>query len=229
MSEDLRNSEAASVEEVVSRSEAFIHKNKTVIIGSLAAIIILIAGIFSYSEFYKKPREAKAQAALFRGEQYFEAGQYELALNGDSLEFKGLKHVASEFSGTKAANLAHAYAGLSQAHLGNAQEAINELDNFSAEDQMIAPAIKAAMGNCYVQLGNIDKAISMLQAAASDADNNTISPVCLQQAGVLLMKQGKFDEALKAFQTVKDKYFASYQAMDVQRYIESAQIQKAQK
>ena len=38
------------------------------------------------------------------------------------------------------------------------------------------------------------------------------------------MKQGKYDDALKAFTTIKDKYFRSYQAMNIEKYIEQAKL-----
>ena len=118
---------------------------------------------------------------------------------------------------------------MSYAHLGMNEEAVKYLDKFSANDEMIAPAIKGAMGNVYVELGNISKAISLLQAAAKEADNNTLSPVFLQQAGELLVKEGKYDEAIAAFQTIKDKYFNSYQAMDIDRFLEAAKLMKNNK
>ena len=40
------------------------------------------------------------------------------------------------------------------------------------------------------------------------------------------MKQGKFDEAIQAYTTIKDKYFASYTAMDIDKYIEQAKLLK---
>ena len=36
------------------------------------------------------------------------------------------------------------------------------MENFDGDDQMVAPAMKGAMGNCYAQLGQLDKASSML-------------------------------------------------------------------
>ena len=48
----------------------------------------------------------KAQAALFKGQEYFEQDAYEQALNGDSIGYVGFLKVADEYSGTKAANLA---------------------------------------------------------------------------------------------------------------------------
>lgn len=229
MANQKNKEEALNVEEVLSSSEAFILKNKKTIVGVIVALVVIIAGIFAYNNLYKAPREKKANAALFKGEQYFEAGQYDLALNGDSIGYNGFLKVADEFSGTKAANLANAYAGLSYAHLGNNEEAVKLLDKFSANDEMIAPAIKGAMGNCYVELGDINKAISLLLSAAKEADNNTLSPVFLQQAGELLVKEGKYDEAIEAYQTIKDKYFRSYQSMDIDRFLQAAELMKNNK
>lgn len=228
MADQKKKDEALNVEEVLSSSEAFILKNKKTIVGAILALVVIIAGIFAYNHLYKAPREKKAYAALFKGEQYFENEQYDLAISGDSIGYIGFLKVADQFSGTKAANLANAYAGLSYAHLGFNDDALKYLDKFSAKDQMISPAIKGAMGNVYVELGNISKAISLLQAAAKEADNNTLSPIFLQQAGELLVKEGKYDEAIAAYQTIKDKYFATYQAMDIDRYIEAAKLMKNQ-
>ena len=228
MADQKKKDEALNVEEVLSSSEAFILKNKKTIVGAILALVVIIAGIFAYNHLYKAPREKKAYAALFKGEQYFENEQYDLAISGDSIGYIGFLKVADQFSGTKAANLANAYADLSYAHLGYNDDAMKYLDKFSANDQMISPAIKGAMGNVYVELGNISKAISLLQAAAKEADNNTLSPIFLQQAGELLVKEGKYDEAIAAYQTIKDKYFASYQAMDIDRYLEAAKLLKNQ-
>ena len=147
-------------------------------------------------------------------------------MNGDSIGYAGFLKVAEEYSGTKAANLAKAYAGICYAKLGKTQEAIDALNGFDADDQMVAPAIKGTIGNCYAQLGDLDKAASTLLDAANQADNNTLSPIFLMQAGEILVKQGKYDEAIQAYTTIKDKYFASYQAMNIDKYIEQAKLLK---
>ena len=190
------------------------------------AIIVIIAGVTMYKNLYAQPREEKAQAALFMGQQYFETNNFEQALNGDSIGYAGFLKVADEYSGTKAANLAKAYAGICYAKLGKAQEAIDMLNDFDGNDQMVAPAIKGAIGNCYAQLGDLDKAASTLLDAAKQADSNTLSPIFLMQAGEILVKQGKYDEAIEAYTTIKDKYFASYQAMSIDKYIEQAKLLK---
>ena len=226
MAEQKKTNEALNVEEALTQSEAFLIKNKKTIIGVVVAIIVIVAGVTMYKNLYAAPREEKAQAALFMGQQYFESNNFEQALNGDSIGYAGFLKVAEEYSGTKAANLAKAYAGICYAKLGKTQEAIDALNDFDANDQMVAPAIKGTIGNCYAQLGDLDKAASTLLEAANQADNNTLSPIFLMQAGEILVKQGKYDEAIQAYTTIKDKYFASYQAMNIDKYIEQAKLLK---
>ena len=213
-------------EDALTQSEAFLIKYKNAIIGGVVAVIIIVAGFIMYKNLYAEPREEKAQAALFKGQEYFEQDAFEQALNGDSIGYTGFLKVVDDYSGTKAANLAKAYAGICYAQLGKYEEAVKMLDSFNGKDQMVAPAILGAAGNCYAQLGQLDKAASTLLSAADKADNNTLSPIFLIQAGEILVKQGKYDDAVNAYTKIKDKYFQSYQAMDIDKYIEQAKLMK---
>ena len=226
MAEQKNQNEHLNVEDALTQSEAFLIKYKNAIIGGVVAVIIIVADFIMYKNLYAEPREEKAQAALFKGQEYFEQDAYEQALNGDSIGFVGFLKVADDFSGTKAANLAKAYAGICYAQLGKYEEAVKMLDSFNGKDQMVAPAILGAAGNCYAQLGQLDKAASTLMSAADKADNNTLSPIFLMQAGEILVKQGKYDDAVDAYTKIKDKYFQSYQAMDIDKYIEQAKLMK---
>ena len=226
MAEQKNQNEHLNVEDALTQSEAFLIKYKNAIIGGVVAVIIIVAGFIMYKNLYAEPREEKAQAALFKGQEYFEQDAFEQALNGDSIGYTGFLKVADDYSGTKAANLAKAYAGICYAQLGKYEEAVKMLDSFNGKDQMVAPAILGAAGNCYAQLGQLDKAASTLLSAADKADNNTLSPLFLIQAGEILVKQGKYDDAVNAYTKIKDKYFQSYQAMDIDKYIEQAKLMK---
>lgn len=135
MAEQKKTNEALNVEDALTQSEAFLIKNKKTIIGAILAIIIIIAGIVMYKNLYAEPREEKAQAALFKGQEYFEADAFAEALNGDSIGYAGFIKIADQYSGTDAANLAKAYAGLCYAHLGKFEEAVKALDSFDGDDQ----------------------------------------------------------------------------------------------
>lgn len=218
--QEIKQEQVLNVEEAVSRSEAFINKNKKALVAAVVAVVVLVAAGLLVSTYVIAPREKKAAEALFVGERYFQNGDYELALNGDQYEYAGFEAVASDFKGTKAANLAKAYAGISLAKLGRYEEAIPMLKAFTGNDAMIAPSVVAALGNCYAHVGDEAQAAATLMKAARKADNNLLSPAYLIQAGQIYEKLGKKTDALKAYELIKDKYYGSMQAMDIDKYIE---------
>ena len=212
---------APTMEETLNQSEAFFLKYKKAIIGAVIALVVIIAGIVLYKTYVSGPKEIKASTAIAKGQEYFAASNFEMALNGDSASFKGFAKLADEYSSTAAGNLANLYAGLCYAKLDKWEDAVKYLEKYDgADDQMISPAAEGALGNAYAHLNQLDKAVSHLKKAAEKADNNSLSPTFLIQAGEILESQGKNDEALKLYQTVKEKYFNSMASQTIDAYIE---------
>ena len=221
MAETKKNQSAQPAEATLSQSEAFFLKYKNAIIGGVVALVVIIAGVILYKNYVSEPREQEASTTLAKGQELFQAQQYEQALNGDSLTFAGFAKIAGDYSSTDAGNLANLYAGLCCAQLDKWQEAAQYLEKFDgADDQMISPSVEAALGNVYAHLEKLDDAVKHLKAAAEKADNNTLSPGFLIQAGEILESQGKKAEALKLYQTIKEKYLQSMQYQTIDEYIE---------
>lgn len=213
----------STAESTLTASEAFFLKYKNAIIIGVIAVSVIIAGAICYKRFVSQPREVKASTALAKGQELFANEQYDKALNGDGTAFMGFVKFADEYSGTDAANLANLYAGLSYAKLGKWNEAATWIEKFSAKgDQMISPAAEGALGNAYAHLNQLDKAVSHLKSAAKNADNNSLSPLFLIQAGEILESQGKNSEALELYKEIKGKYFNSMQYQVIDKYIERA-------
>ena len=212
---------AQTAEQSLNQSEAFFIKYKKAVIATVVAIVVIITGVVLYKTYVSGPKEIKASTAIAKGQQLFMADNYQQALNGDSASFKGFAKLADEFSGTAAGNLANLYAGLCCAKLNKWEDAAKYIEKFDgADDQMISPAAEGALGNVYAHLNQLDKAVSHLKKAAEKADNNSLSPTFLIQAGEILESQGKNDEALKLYQEVKDKYFNSKAYQTIDGYIE---------
>ena len=139
-------------------------------------------------------------ASLAKCENYFNANNYDKALNGDGQGCVGFLQVAKEFSSTKAGNLAHLYSGICYAQTEKWEEAKAELEKFSTKDDaIISPASLGLLGNVYANLGQNDKAIEYLLKAAKMADNNSLSPSFLIQAGELYEAQGNPQKALNCY------------------------------
>jgi tetratricopeptide (TPR) repeat protein len=223
------NKEKAATDAAV-KSGVFYEKNRKLIIGAVIAVIVIIAGYFCYRTFIAAPRAEKASTAMARGQEYFNADQFDKALKGDSAGYAGFLKIASDYSSTDAGNLANLYAGLCYANLGKWNEAVTYLEKFSpSDDAFVSPAAIEALGNAYAHVGQVDKAISKLKEAAKKADseakdgaNYSISPSFLLQAGELLESQNKTDEANKIYQDIKKKYVNSalVQSNEIDKYIE---------
>ena len=225
-----KQKEVLEQNEALNKSEEFILKYKKTIIIAVVALLAIIAGIFVYKAYVSGPREDKASTALGRGQQYFDADQYDKALNGDGANFAGFLKIASDYSSTDAGNLANLYAGLCYANLGKWEDAVKYLDQYSpADDAVVSPAAVAALGNAYAHVNQLDKAVSALKKAADMADskgldgvNNSIAPTFRLQAAEILESQGKKEEALKMYQEIKSKYVNSalVQSQEIDKYIE---------
>ena len=222
----MANVKEQNVENLNSKEAFFVKYQKPILI-AVAAIILIIAGIFLYKNFVSGPREAEASTAIAKGQEFFANQEFEKALKGEG-NYKGFVKLAADYSSTDAGNLANLYAGLCYANLNKWQDAVKYLDAFStSDDAMISPAAIAALGNAYAHLQQLDKAVDNLKKAASMADkqaaegiNNSLSPTFLLQAAQILESQGKKAEALKLYQTIKDKYFNSMQYQTIDEYIE---------
>ncbi len=209
--------------ENLNKTEAFFSKNRKTLLIVAIAIIVIIVGAFLYNSYVATPRETKASTAMARAQEQFGNEDYEQAV-------EGFKKVISDYSGTKAANLAELYTGLCYANLDKWDDAVKYLEKYSsASDAMLSPAAMAALGNAYANTKDIDKAISSLKKAAEMADkqaidgvNYSLSATFLIQAGTLLESQNKNDEALALYKAIKEKYVNSQQVRsdEIDKYIE---------
>lgn len=225
--------EQAPATDVLTTSEAFITKNKKPIIIISTAIVAILVGVFCYKYFIGQPREEKASTALAMATQYFDQEIFDKALNGDGSTTTGFVRIASDYSGTDAANLANLYAGLCFANLNKWDKAVEYLEKYStSDDALVSPAAVEALGNAYAHTNQLDKAVTYLKKAAKKADakghngvNNSLSPVFMLQAAEIVESQGKADEALEMYKDIKEKYVASQlvQSQEIDKYIERAQ------
>lgn len=219
-------SQIENVEKVLSRTELFIEENQNKLLAGLGIIVLVVAGFIGVRHFYSIPREKKAQVALFPAENYFAKDSLNLALNGDGIKCVGFLGVIDDYSGTDAANLAYAYAGLCYHQMGKNEDAIKYLKKFSGGDDMIAPAVLSAMGDCYSDMENFQEAVTYFEKAAKKADNNIVSPISLKKAGLAYEKLKNYDKALQTYTTIKENYSNTAEGVEMDKYIERVKALK---
>ncbi len=215
-----------NIEEVLTASEHFIEKNQKKILISLLAVVVIVGAVIAYNYLHKQPRNEKALVSLYKGERYFQNQEDSLAIWGNGNDYIGFENIIKEFHGTKAADLAHAYAGISYGRLGNNEQALKHLDKFKGGDLLITPAIMGAMGDIYMNMGDTDKAISNFNNAAKKANDNLISPIYYNKIGVAYFNTNNYAKAIETFSMIKDKYINTPQAQEADKYIEASKLKQ---
>jgi tetratricopeptide (TPR) repeat protein len=209
------------IDQTVAASKDFVERHqKSIIFGGGALIIVVVIALLMH-QFYFVPREQKAAEEISAAEALFRSGEWDKALNGDG-ENVGFLEIIDNYGGTKSGNLAQLYAGLCYAQKGEAQTAIDYLEDFDGcGDEMVSNAALGALGNCYAEVGENLKGAKILVKAAKKADNNTLSPDYYLQAGQLYAAEGDKDKAMECYMTVKTKYFQSVAAQEIDKFIET--------
>ncbi len=216
--------EFESVQSALSKSEAFVEKNKTMLLGGLIAVIVVIGAVLFYRNHVLVPNQQAAKEAIFTAEQRFVRDSFRLALEGD-LEGMGFLQVIEEYGSTDAGNLAQAYAGVCYKMLGEYETAISYLNKFNASDVSLSPALKGAIGDCYLETGDKEKAISFFQKAV-DSNNDMITSTYLYRMGLLYYSMGEFSKAVTAFERIKNEYSFTPLAADIDKYIQLATLKQ---
>lgn len=203
----------------------FVKKYQKTLTYTLVLVVILIAGFFGYTELYQKPREAKAADALYTAEKYFAVDSSNLVLNGDGAS-KGVLYVIKEFSGTKAANLAKYYAGISYFRLNDFNKSIEYLKDFSTNAKQIQAIAYGTIGDAYAELKQNDEAVTYYKKAGNHfPEDDAISAEYLFRAAAFLELNGKNDDAIELYNTIKKKYPKTEKGFMADKYINRLKVQ----
>ena len=195
------------------------YENKKKPINTATTVIVLIAVVaFAYIKLYKGPREEKGATALSYAQRYFGVDSLNMALNGDGQHLGFLK-IESKYSGTKASNLCHYYAGLCYLHGGDYNNAIKQLKDFDGKGTMLQYAAWGALGDAYMENNNTAKGIESYEKATGDKDDVILTPIYLMRAGMAYEMNNQADNAKKAYKRVRDEYPQSMEARDVEKYL----------
>ena len=199
--------------------------NQKQIVYLFAAIIIAVVGYFGYTEVYQKPLETKAADAMYVAEKYFAIDSSELVLKGDGIS-KGVLFIIKEFSGTKAANLANYYAGMSYFRLKDFNKSIDYLKDFSSDAKQVQAVAYGTIGDAYSELKKNDEAIEFYKKAGTHfPEDEAISSEYLFRAGSFLELNGKNDAALEIYKQIKKNYPKSEKGFNIDKYINRIQVQ----
>ncbi len=225
---DKTEDQLASVEQALGKTEQFIENNRKMISYVVGGIVVLVLLVMGYNKYIIKPKELKAFNSIHYAEAYFNTDSFQLALDGDGMN-PGFLEIIDDYGNTKSGNLAYFYAGVcylnlamndtSAARVELLENAIDYLDDFSSDDELIQPMAYGAMGDAYDELDEPEKAVKMYMEAANASSNEFSTPLFLMKAGIIYSTLGNHEEALKAFQRIKNEFYTSPEGREIKKYI----------
>lgn len=207
-------------QDVVNKAIGFWETNSKKIIIATVSLILVVGGYFGYDNFIQLPKEQKANEALFAAENYFRKDSFNIALNGTG-STAGFLKVISNYGGTKAANLAHFYAGASFLQMGDFQKAVDQLSAFNANGaKQVEAKAEGLLGDACAELKKNDEAIAHYKNAGTlFEEDQAISSEYLFRGALLAEMNGKTDVAIDLYQILKEKYPRTDKGFIVDKYL----------
>ncbi|TGE09299.1 tetratricopeptide repeat protein [Hymenobacter fodinae] len=200
----------------LAESEDFLRRNKNVLLGLAAVVILAVAGAFGYY-LWRSSQDTKAQAAMFRAVSYWEADSLQKAMKGDGRNL-GLERVASEYSGTAAGNLANFYAGVAALKEGKYKEAVDYLEDFSSDDLLVQARAYALLGDAHLELNQPKEAADFYNKAANHNANEYFSPGYLLKEATARELAKDYAGAVTAYDKILNDYPAAAEAGEAKQY-----------
>jgi tetratricopeptide (TPR) repeat protein len=208
-----------SDEKVVDSARHFWERNSKFITYIGVGLVLIVGGWFVYSNYFVAPEEKKAEELIWRAQSYYKIDSFAKALNGDG-QSQGFLRVISRHGGTKAGNLAKFYAGSCYMELGDFNNAIKYLKDFSTDQPALKVRTNGLIGDAYSELGKKQEAIEYYTKAGSAWEGDDVNaPEYLFRAALLNQELGKNKEAIALLKQIKDKYPGTPRSNDADKYL----------
>jgi predicted negative regulator of RcsB-dependent stress response len=207
-------------EDVIERAKDFWGRFGKTISIVLGAIIVVVGGVLLYKNFIVGPKEKKANDAIFRAQEYYGQDSLDKALNGDG-QYPGFEKIISQYSGTKAGELAKFYAGSIYLKKGSFDKAIKYLKDFSTDAPQVQARDYKLLGDAYAEQGKGSDAVNYYKKAASTfPDDDAQASEALFLAAYLSDKVlNNKNQAIDLYKEVKTKYAQTQWGFEADKYL----------
>ncbi|GIZ15011.1 tetratricopeptide repeat protein [Capnocytophaga catalasegens] len=227
-----------TLDQGASKTEAWVQKNQKAIIGTLVAIVVVGLGYMLYQQLVATPKAKEASNELSYPLQIFENALnatetkakdslFALSLSGTNGRY-GFLDIIKNYNNTKAANIATYSAGMAYLNMNKYKEAIDYLDKFKSDDEILSALALGNIGDAFAQLKQPKEALDYYEKAFKKSKNNYTAPIYLQKAGLVASELKNYNKAIEYFEKIKDEYPKSEEARTIEIQLSRVQVLKEQ-
>ena len=224
-----------TLDEGAGRTETWVAENQNYIYIIVGVAIVAVLGYLGYERFISEPKQEEAANEMAQAQNYFASALnasgaerdslFTLSLNGGEGKY-GFIDIIDNYGSTDAANLATYNAGFAYLNTGNYQEAINYLEDFNSDDEVLAALATGGIGDAFMQLEQPEEALGYYEKAASMRSNEFTTPKFLLKAAITALELGQAADAEGYLQQIKDEYPEAPEAEQVSVYMGQARAAK---
>lgn len=212
---------AVNVQEIQAPVQSFWEKYQQILVYGVGAAAVALLGWWLYNSMIVAPKQKEAVNAMWQAQLQFKRDSFKLALENPGGGYDGFLAIIDKYSGTDAANLSKYYAGVCYLQTGDLDNAIQYLEDFDAEGNVLPTMKYGILGDCYSEKQDFDKALSMYEKAANATENEVLAPVFLKKYAMLSERQGNKAQAKEAYERIKRDFpnQASTDWREIDKYI----------
>lgn len=205
------------VNESLSTAAQRIEANKKYIYYALGVIAVIMLLALGYIYGIRNPNLQKAKEGISKADMAYLQGDTTTALKEYEKVFDAYSNKPAERAAFNAAIILY--------QQGKNKEAAAYLEKYDGEGNMVAPASKSLLGDCYVNMKQYDKAIAAYDKAIQlSGDNEFYTPTFMIKKATVLHAQKKYADEAAIYEIIKNKYMQYTQAyqFNVDKYLERA-------
>lgn len=210
--------------DLYARALLFYQDHKRLAQGIGVALLVLALAIPGYI-YYHQQQEQQAAQRLGQILPVYEQSNYQQALNGTGNQ-AGLLSIADEYSNTDAGNLAAFYAADALYQLEQYDRALTYFQQFEKGNDFFGASAFASQAAIYENRGNFERAAELYEQAASQYQNELITPRYLINAGQAYEQAGQYASAVDVYQRIQEEYPDVSQASTAKKYMARAKARQ---
>ncbi len=202
----------------------FYERNKkNISIAVTVVAVLIIASII----FLKNRADNGERAAVQLGEVFslYDNGQYQQAIDGvPERNITGLKSIVDNYGSLRAGNYARFYLANAYYHLGKYDLALEQFEDFSPTEDVLAVSRLAGIGSCYEAMGKHKEAAENFEKAATKYPQDGNAAENMSSAARNYGQAGEKETAIELYKRVQKNYPASSFARDADRFIAGLEV-----
>ena len=201
------------------QAQKFYEDNQSRIFIVVAVVAVIVVAVFWYNSKVSQ-QNTTATTELARVIPIYDQGSYLEAIDGrPGTNILGLKKIVDEYGGSDQGEVARIYLANALYNTGKIDEALNEYDNYSGSNDLLAASALAGKAACYEAKNEKEKAADLFLKASKIDKLNPQNSDYLLSAAKNYIDSGDMDTAEELLKEIKADFSASQAAREVDKYL----------